>query len=152
LGKPVSSNLAIGSARGNGDLMTAALAPGPAERVYSLVACAARQPDVRAVVEANHHDNRWWPLSVADRQVRMAAVGWSTHVSYSMISTYAGVVRHADSLGWGGLTALDDQALAAVVRPLGLINFRPATCARWPGLSATRRRQAPTWPTCPRKN
>jgi hypothetical protein len=92
--------------------------------VYSLVACAARQPDIRAAVEANHDDNRWWPLSVADWRVRMAAAGWSTRVSYSMISTYAGVVRRADSLGWSGLTALDDTALAAVVRPLGLISSR----------------------------
>lgn len=104
--------------------MTAALAPGSAERVYSLVACAARQPDVRAAVEANHDDNRWWPLSVADWRVRMAAAGWSTRVSYSMISTYGGVVRRADQLGWSGLTALDDEALAAVVRPLGLISSR----------------------------
>jgi hypothetical protein len=104
--------------------MTAALAPGSAERVYSLVACAARQPDVQAVVEANHDENRWWPLSVADWRVRMTAAGWSTRVSYSMISTYADVVRCADSLGWSGLTALDDEALAAVVRPLGLISSR----------------------------
>jgi hypothetical protein len=54
--------------------MTAALAPGPAERVYSLVASAARQPDVRAAVEANHDDNRWWPLSVADWRVHSRAV------------------------------------------------------------------------------
>jgi hypothetical protein len=82
--------------------MPAALTPKLAERVYSLVACAARQPDVRAAVEANHDDNRWRPLSVADWRVRMTAAGWSTRVSYSMISTYAGVVHRADSLGWSG--------------------------------------------------
>jgi endonuclease III len=104
--------------------MTAALAPDLAERVYSLVACAAGQPDVRAAVEANHDDNRWWPLSVTDWRVRMTAAGWSSRVSYSMISTYAQVVSRADHLGWSGLTGLDDTALTAIVRPLGLINSR----------------------------
>ncbi|MBV9449009.1 MAG: hypothetical protein JO345_24240 [Streptosporangiaceae bacterium] len=100
--------------------------PGPehAERMYSLVACAARLPDVQTVVEANHDDNRWWPLSVHDWRLRMAVAGWSTRVSYSMISTYASVVSHADCLGWSRLTALDDPALGAVIRPLGLAASR----------------------------
>ena len=119
LGKPFLQPAHRVALAGDGDLMTASLALGPTERVYSLVSCAARQPDVRAVVEANHDDNRWWPLSVADWRVRMAAAGWSTRVSYSMISTYADVVRHADSLGWSGLTALDDKALATARPPAG---------------------------------
>jgi len=104
--------------------MAAVLAPEQAERVYSLVARAARQPDVQAAVEANHDDNRWWPLSVTDWRVRMTAAGWSSRVSYAMISTYAQVVSRADQLGWNGLTGLDDSALASVVRPLGLITSR----------------------------
>lgn len=100
------------------------LEPGMTERVYSLVACAASQPDVQAAVEANHDDNRWWPLSVADWRVRMTVAGWSTRVSYSMISTYASVVSRTDSLGWGRLTALDDAAVGVIVRPLGLIASR----------------------------
>lgn len=104
--------------------MTTALAPDLAERVYSLVACAAGQPDVQAAVEANHDDNRWWPLSVTDWRLRMTAAGWSSRISYSMISTYAQVVSRADQLGWSGLTGLDDSALAAMVRPLGLISSR----------------------------
>jgi endonuclease III len=104
--------------------MTTALAPDQAERVYSLVACAARQADVRTAVEANHDDNRWWPLSVSDWRVRMTAAGWSSRVSYSMISTYAQVVSRADQIGWSGLTGLDDTALAEIVRPLGLVNSR----------------------------
>lgn len=104
--------------------MAAVLAPGQAERVYSLVARAARQPDVQAAVEANHDDNRWWPLSVTDWRVRMTAAGWSSRVSYSMISTYAQVVSRAAQLGWSTLTDMDDSALASVVRPLGLITSR----------------------------
>jgi hypothetical protein len=104
--------------------MRAGLVPDPAERLFSLVECAARQPDVRAAVEANHDDNRWWPQSVTDWRVRMAVAGWSTRVSYAMIGTYAGVVSRADSLGWGGLTALDDAKLGSVVQPLGLAASR----------------------------
>jgi hypothetical protein len=97
-----------------------------AERVYGLVAKAARQRDVKAAVEANHDNNRWWPLSVTDWRMRMAAAGWSTRISYSMISTYADVIRRADSLGWNGLVQLDDRALASMVRPLGLVSSRVA--------------------------
>ena len=100
--------------------MPTALAAEQAERLYSLVSRAADQPDVRAAVEANHDDNRWWPKSVGDWRVRMTVAGWSTRVSYAMIGTYAGVVTQADSLGWGGLTALDDKALVRLVHPLGL--------------------------------
>jgi hypothetical protein len=100
------------------------LEPGMTERIYSLVASAARQPDVQEAVEANHDDNSWWPLSVADWRIRMTAAGWSTRVSYSMISTFSSVVLRADSLGWGYLTALDDAALGGIVRPLGLVASR----------------------------
>jgi endonuclease III len=95
-----------------------------ADRMYSLVARAAQQPDVRAAVEANHDDNRWWPLSVPDWRVRMTVAGWSTRVSYAMISTYAEVVSRADALGWTSLTMLDDVTLRALVRPLGLAASR----------------------------
>jgi hypothetical protein len=104
--------------------MAAHADPGLADRVYSLVECAARQPQIRDAVEANHDDNRWWPLSVSDWRVRMTVAGWSTRVSYTMINTYADVVAQADSLGWGGLTRLDDLKLGAMVRPLGLAATR----------------------------
>src|SRR5579859_345135 len=105
-------------------LVPADLAPDMAERVHALVCCAAGQPDVRAAVEANHDDNRWWPRSVADWRVRMTVAGWSTRVSNSMIGTYSGVVARADSLGWDRLTALDDEALTKLVYPLGLASSR----------------------------
>jgi hypothetical protein len=104
--------------------MQADVAPDHDERLFSLVERAARQPDVRAAVEANHDDNRWWPRSVADWRVRMTVAGWSTRVSYSMIGTYALVVSRADSLGWAGLMALDDVRLGSIVRPLGLAASR----------------------------
>lgn len=104
--------------------MPADPAPDCAERVHALVSRAAAQPDVRAAVEANHDDNRWWPRSVTDWRVRMTVAGWSTRVSYSMIGTYAGVVAQADALGWDSLTAMDDSAVTALVRPLGLAASR----------------------------
>jgi hypothetical protein len=104
--------------------MPVELAADQTERIYALVSRAARQPDVRAAVEANHDDNRWWPLSVADWRMRMTAAGWSTRVSYSMIGAYSGVVDRANSLGWNGLTTLDDETLATLVRPIGLTASR----------------------------
>jgi len=100
--------------------MPTSLITEQAERVYTLVSRAASQPDVRAAVEANHDDNRWWPRSVGDWRVRMAVAGWSTRVSYAMIDTYADVVARADGLGWDGLAALDDSGVTRLVRPLGL--------------------------------
>ena len=104
--------------------MAAYPATGLADQVYSLVACAAQQPEIQAAVEANHDDNRWWPLSVSDWRVRMTVAGWNTRVSYAMISTYADVVARADTLGWSGLTRLDDVDLGVMVRPLGLTAAR----------------------------
>lgn len=104
--------------------MPADLAPELAGRVHALVSRAAAQPGVRAAVEANHDDNRWWPQSVTDWRMRMTVAGWSTRVSYAMIGTYSGVVAHAAALGWDGLTAMDDTAIAALVRPLGLAASR----------------------------
>jgi endonuclease III len=98
--------------------------PTIAERVYELVATAAAQPDVKAAVEANHDDNRWWPLFVSDWRVRMTVAGWSTRVSYAMIGTYADVVTRADALGWNELAQMNDKSLGAMVRPLGLTAAR----------------------------
>jgi len=104
--------------------MTTDLRSGFADHLHALITLAAQQPDVRAAVEANHDDNRWWPLSVPDWRLRMTVAGWSTRVSYAMISTYADVVARADALGWTALTTLDDGALRGLVRPLGLATSR----------------------------
>jgi endonuclease III len=107
-----------------------------AERVYSLVARAAQQPDLKAAVEANHDDNRWWPVSVGDWRMRMTIAGWSSRISYSMITTYADVVSRADALGWDALTALDDATLAWLIRPLGLTASRTGYLRSLAGLIA----------------
>lgn len=98
--------------------------PELADRLRAFVTSAATQPDVRAAVEANHDDNRWWPAYVQDWRIRMAVAGWSSRVSYAMVSTYAGVVARADTLGWDLLSTLDDASLARLVRPIGLPSAR----------------------------
>jgi endonuclease III len=98
--------------------------PEVANNLYLFVARAAAQADVRAAVQANHDDNRWWPARVRDWRVRMAVAGWSTRVSYAMIGKYADVVGRADALGWNELIALNDESLTRLVRPIGLPTAR----------------------------
>lgn len=98
--------------------------PQEIQRVHRLVARAAALPDVRAEVEANHDNNRWWPMTITDPRVRMLAAGWSTRVSYRMIGTYAKVIRAADALGFDALVASTEGELTELVRPLGLVRTR----------------------------
>ncbi|AXG78606.1 hypothetical protein [Streptomyces paludis] len=93
-------------------------------RVHRLVARAAGLPDVRAEVEANHDENRWWPTSISDPRVRMLAAGWSTRVSYRMVETYAGVIASANTHGFDSLAQATDTELIALVRPIGLLQTR----------------------------
>jgi hypothetical protein len=85
--------------------MPPVLSPELAERVYSLVARAARQPDVQAAVEANHDDNRWWPLSVTDWPL---ADDITSRVSY--LRPLAEFVGEAETAGTD-LTGLQPEEL-----------------------------------------
>ncbi|MFJ6574180.1 hypothetical protein ACIQNU_42995 [Streptomyces sp. NPDC091292] len=98
--------------------------PLEVRRVHRLVARAAGLPAVRAEVEANHDENRWWPTSISDPRVRMLAAGWSTRVSYRMVETYARVITSADAHGFDNLAAATDAELASLVRPIGLPQAR----------------------------
>lgn len=98
--------------------------PDLAQRLLSFVTLIAAQPDVKAAVEANHDDNRWWPVYVDDWRVRMTVAGWSARVSYAMVNTYADVVTRADTLGWETLARLSDMSVRAVVQPIGLVSAR----------------------------
>ncbi|MEV3873689.1 hypothetical protein [Streptomyces sp. NPDC049906] len=95
-----------------------------AERIHRLVRHAAGLADVRAEVEANHDENRWWPTSITDPRLRMAVAGWSTRVSYRMIGTYNRVVGEAATAGFDGLVASTDDELAELLTPLGLARSR----------------------------
>ncbi|MFD4922332.1 hypothetical protein ACFWNE_13610 [Streptomyces goshikiensis] len=79
---------------------------------------------MRAEVEANHDENRWWPTTVNDPRVRMLAAGWSTRVSYRMVDTYAGVIKSAEARGFDDLVASTDTELASLVRSIGLPQAR----------------------------
>ncbi|MDT0344128.1 DNA ligase-like domain-containing protein [Streptomyces litchfieldiae] len=94
------------------------------ERIYGLVKRAAALPDVRAEVEVNHDDNRWWPLSITDTRMRMLAAGWSTRVSYRMVTTYARVIASANVRGFDDLLTATDAELTDLVAPIGLTRSR----------------------------
>lgn len=89
-------------------------------RLYSLIGRIATLPDLKAAVEANHDDNRWWPKAVEDPRMRMLVAGWSTRVSYSMVDVYAHVVTEAHRIGYDRITRSRDETIAALVRPIGL--------------------------------
>lgn len=94
------------------------------QRLFQLVRTAATLADVKADVEANHDNNRWWPTTITDPRMRMAAAGWSTRISYNMISTYAAVIAAADAVAFDELTAMSDDDLTDLVTPLGLPRAR----------------------------
>lgn len=89
-------------------------------RLMRLVTVAAQQPDVKADIEANHDENRWWPTRITDPRMRMLAAGWSTRISYNMINTYSRVITAADSAGFDQLISMPDGDVAALAQPLGL--------------------------------
>lgn len=96
----------------------------PAERLFTVVAQVAGEDDVRAAVEANHDQNRWWPTTVADWRLRMLIAGWSTRISYNMIDTYAAVVATVTGIGYDELNELSDTDVEQLVVPLGLMAAR----------------------------
>jgi hypothetical protein len=97
-----------------------ALTMALSDRVFQMVARVAALPDVRAAVEANHDDNRWWPRRVTDPRMRMLVAGWSSRVSYTMIDTYARVVADATTISFDTLAGLPDRQVTELVRPIGL--------------------------------
>lgn len=85
---------------------------------------AAYHPEVLAEVEKNYYENRWWPLSVTDMNLRMLVAGWSTRISYSHIRTYAQVVEKVNAIGWQALCAMEDAEVRELVRAIGLPDAR----------------------------
>jgi len=93
-------------------------------RLYNLVNRIASLPDLKVAVEANHDNNRWWPKTVDDPRIRMLVAGWSARVSYSMVDSYALVVRQARNIGYDRITRAGDDEIARLVRPIGLATAR----------------------------
>src|SRR5437763_10339888 len=100
--------------------------PTAGEVLYRVIRGAAALPDVRREVLRNHDDNRWWPLSVTDWRLRLVLAGWSTRVSYNMISTYQMVVARANALRYEQLSELSDEDAFRLVAPIGLASARIA--------------------------
>lgn len=93
-------------------------------KLLAVIEHCARLPDVRTEVRKNHDDNLWWPLAVKDWRLRMLFAGWSTRISYNMISSYQRVVTAASSLGYDALCMLPDVELQHVITPIGLFGTR----------------------------
>jgi hypothetical protein len=94
--------------------------------IFFLISHAASLPNVRNEVIANHDNNKWWPTSVGDWRLRILLAGWSTRISYSMVETYAQVVRQCNELGYDKLQGLSAQDFATLIKPLGLHKSREA--------------------------
>jgi hypothetical protein len=94
--------------------------------IFFLISHAASLPNVRNEVIANHDNNKWWPISVEDWRLRILLAGWSTRISYSMVETYAKVVRQCNELGYDNLQELSAQDFAMLIKPLGLHKSREA--------------------------
>jgi endonuclease III-like uncharacterized protein len=94
------------------------------ERLYQLLQRCGALSGVKAEVFRNHDDNQWWPLAVSDWRLRLVIAGWSTRVSYHMISTYRGVVEKANNLGYDQLCTLPDDEIEQVVASIGLARTR----------------------------
>ncbi|MFJ6785566.1 hypothetical protein [Streptomyces yangpuensis] len=94
------------------------------KRITRLIDTAASQGDVKAEVEANHDDNRWWPTRITDPRMRMLAAGWSTRVNYRMIDSYSDVIIKADEAGFDTLASYTDLEVTDLARPIGLPQAR----------------------------
>lgn len=94
------------------------------DMLYEVLDQCSQQPSVRKEVLKNHDDNLWWPKSVVDWRLRMILAGWSTRISYNMVSTYQAVVSSANRFGYERLAILSDKDLYELVSPLGLFNAR----------------------------
>lgn len=92
--------------------------------LFEIVKVCASLPSVQREVLQNHDDNQWWPLRVTDWRLRLILAGWSTRVSYNMISTYQNVVNRIYILGYDQLCIMSDKELASIVAPIGLVHSR----------------------------
>lgn len=94
------------------------------DRFLNILERCANHPDVRTEVIKNHDDNLWWPKKVEDWRLRLVIAGWSTRISYNMITTYQDVVDAANKLGCDRLADSTNDELKKLVRPLGLFKAR----------------------------
>jgi len=94
------------------------------DTLYKVLRVCGSLPDVSVEVKKNHENNLWWPISIKDWRLRMVIAGWSSRVSYNMISTYQRVVSNVNDIGFKNLIELSESDLRNVVGSLGLFNAR----------------------------
>lgn len=92
--------------------------------LFDAVRSAAQDETVRADIIANHDDNRWWPTRVRDWRLRLVFAGWSTRVSYNMISSFQRTIADAEREGFDALADMDDDTLATKAASLGMASSR----------------------------
>lgn len=96
----------------------------PADILFEIVKTCASLPEIKEEVTKNHDNNRWWPKNVKDWRLRMVIAGWSTRISYSMITTYQKVVAEICEIGYDNLCSLSDNEIHRIIGSLGLFNTR----------------------------
>ena len=94
------------------------------QQLYEALKTCASLPEVKIEVMKNHDDNQWWPIALADWRLRLVVAGWSTRVSYQMISTYRSVVKNVDTLGYEQICSMQDKDIEILVGSLGLAHTR----------------------------
>ncbi len=94
------------------------------ELLFEVVRACANLPRVREEVLKNHDNNLWWPISVKDWRLRMVIAGWSTRVSYKMISSYRLVVDRVIQVGYSRLCKMPQPTLRKLIMPIGLFTIR----------------------------
>lgn len=94
------------------------------EILFEAIKTCANLPEVRREVFKNHDNNQWWPANIEDWRLRMLVAGWSTRVSYNMISTYKQVVSVVNKIGYDNLCTMSDTDMQKLIGPLGLFNAR----------------------------
>jgi endonuclease III len=96
------------------------------ESLYKVIKVCASLPKVKFEVKNNHDDNQWWPLFVTDWRLRMLIAGWSTRISYKMISKFQKVVSELEKIGYDDICELSETDLRTVIASLGLFTSRQA--------------------------
>ncbi len=94
------------------------------EKLKRVLDICSDNKTVRNEVIKNHDNNRWWPIDITDKRLRLLIAGLSTRVSYNMIATHEQVVTSLNRYSYDDIITVDDIDLLTVVAPLGLTKTR----------------------------
>lgn len=94
------------------------------EKMKRILTICSSDENVKAEVVKNHDNNLWWPMDITDKRMRLLIAGLSTRISYNMITTYQQVLTNLNKHSYEEIIIMDDECLAEIVSPLGLLNAR----------------------------